>query len=135
MVLDHGWMPATRMRRVHGRLMPFMLLKMQKLYSKPLLRRFEKVRNDGFTSEEIEAAKSGWLQGQQVNRAQDGSLSRTLNSYLQLDRTMEWDADMEARLQALTPEQINAVMAKYLDPEQMVIVKAGDFAKSRETKP
>ncbi len=95
----------------------------------------EKVRNDGFSSEEVEAAKSGWVQGQQVNRAQDGTLARTLNSYLQIDRTMEWDADLEERMMALTPEQINEAMTRYLDPEQMTIVKAGDFAKSRETRP
>ena len=36
---------------------------------------------------------------------------------------------------ALTPEQINAAMAKYLDPAKMIVVKAGDFAKSRQAKP
>lgn len=95
----------------------------------------EKVRTEGFTAEEVAAAKSGWVQSQQVNRAQDRSLANTLNSYLFLDRTLEWDAALEAKVQALTPEQINATMAKYLDPGKMVIVKAGDFAKSRQAKP
>lgn len=95
----------------------------------------EKVRTEGFTAEEVAAAKSGWVQSQQVNRAQDRSLANTLNSYLFLGRTLEWDAALEAKVQALTPEQINATMAKYLDPGKMVIVKAGDFAKSRQAKP
>lgn len=94
-----------------------------------------KAKTEGFTSEELEAAKSGWIQSQQVNRSQDGSLARTLNSYLQLDRTMEWDAELEAKIQALSIDQINAAMAKYIDPSKMVVVKAGDFAKSRVTKP
>ena len=95
----------------------------------------EKVQNEGFTAEEVKAAKSGWLQSQQVRRAQDNSLAGTLNSYLDLDKTMKWDAELESKIDALTPEQINAVMAKYLDLDKMVIVKAGDFAKVRETRP
>lgn len=95
----------------------------------------EKACREGFTAEEVAAAKSGWIQSQQVNRAQDNALSATLNSYLDLDRTMEWDAAMEAKIQALTPEQINAAMAKYLDLDKMVVVKAGDFARVREVRP
>ncbi len=95
----------------------------------------EKACREGFTAEEVAAAKSGWIQSRQVNRAQDNALSATLNSYLDLDRTMEWDAALEAKIQALTPGQINATMAKYLDLDKMVIVKAGDFAKVREAKP
>ncbi len=95
----------------------------------------EKVVTDGFTAEEVEAAKSGWIQSQQVRRAQDNSLASTLNSYLDLDKTMEWDAALEARIQELTPGQINTAIAKYLDLDKMVIVKAGDFAKVRAAKP
>ncbi|MCB9275145.1 MAG: insulinase family protein [Lewinellaceae bacterium] len=102
---------------------------------KAFLEEIEKVRAEGFTAEEVAAAKSGWVQSQQVNRAQDRSLAGTLNSYLDLDRTLEWDAALEAKVMALTPEQINAAMAKYLDPQKMVLVKAGDFAKSRQAKP
>lgn len=95
----------------------------------------EKVRKDGFTEEEIAAAKSGWIQRQSVNRSQDRSLAGKLNSYLDLGRTLEWDAELEAAVMALTPEQINATMAKYLDPDQMVLIKAGDFAKAKSTEP
>ncbi|HYY41549.1 MAG TPA: pitrilysin family protein, partial [Pyrinomonadaceae bacterium] len=65
---------------------------------------------DGFTPEEVEAAKSGYLQSRQVSRAQDNELAGRLNNYLFLGRTLQWDADLEARIKALTPEQINAAM-------------------------
>ncbi|HKK78578.1 MAG TPA: pitrilysin family protein, partial [Phaeodactylibacter sp.] len=94
----------------------------------------EKVRTEGFTAEEVEAAKSGWIQSQSVNRSQDRSLASKLNSYLDLDRTLEWDAALEEAVMKLTPEQINAAMAKYLDPDKMVLVKAGDFAKAKASK-
>ncbi|MBI1226186.1 MAG: insulinase family protein [Bacteroidetes bacterium] len=90
----------------------------------------DKMRTEGFTAEELEAAKSGYIQSRGMNRAEDRSLSSTLNSYLQLDRTMMWDADLEKKIMALTPAQINAAMKKYIDPTKFVYVKAGDFEKA-----
>lgn len=84
---------------------------------------------DGFTAEEVEAAKSGYLQSRQVSRAQDNELASRLNNYLFIGRTLQFDADLDARLKALTPEQINAAMRKYFDPAKITIVKAGDFGK------
>jgi zinc protease len=85
---------------------------------------------DGFTPEEVEAAKSGYLQGRQVSRAQDNELAGRLNNYLFLGRTLQFDADLEAKIRALTPEQINAAMRKYIDPAKITIIKSGDFAKT-----
>ena len=85
---------------------------------------------DGFTAEEVEAAKSGYLQSRQVSRAQDNELAGRLNNYLFFGRTLQWDADLDAKLQALTPEQIVAAMRRHMDPSKITIVKAGDFAKN-----
>ncbi|MEJ7622715.1 MAG: pitrilysin family protein [Pyrinomonadaceae bacterium] len=90
-----------------------------------------KLLKDGFRAEEIEAAKSGWLQQQQLSRAQDRELSGRLNRYLFLNRTIAWDADFESKIKALTSDQINAAMRKYMTPENISIVKAGDFAKAK----
>lgn len=91
----------------------------------------EKVRSEGFTAEEVEAAKAGWLQSQVVSRSQDRTLASKLASYLFIDRTFEWDKQLEARIQALTPEQINEAMRKYIDLDKMIFVRAGDFAKAK----
>ncbi|HEX8161475.1 MAG TPA: pitrilysin family protein [Pyrinomonadaceae bacterium] len=84
---------------------------------------------DGFTAEEVAAAKTGWLQSRQVSRAQDNELAGRLNNYLFLGRTLQWDAQLEEKIKSLTPEQINAAMRKYIDPSKITIVKAGDFKK------
>ncbi|MEJ7618523.1 MAG: pitrilysin family protein [Pyrinomonadaceae bacterium] len=84
---------------------------------------------DGFTAEEIEAAKKGYLQSRQVSRAQDDELVGRLGNYLFLNRTLAFDAELDKRLGALTPEQISAVMRKYITPDKITIIKAGDFAK------
>lgn len=89
---------------------------------------------DGFTSEEVEAAKSGYLQSRQVSRAQDNELAGRLIQYLFLKRTLLWDADLDAKLKSLTPEQINAAMRRHMDPSKLTIVKAGDFAKHPAVK-
>jgi len=88
----------------------------------------EKATTDGFTQEEIDAAKSGWLQSRQVTRAQDGSLTNSLTNNLRLDRTMEWSAEFEKKIEMLTMEEINAAMAKHIDASKFIYVKAGDFA-------
>ena len=91
----------------------------------------DKVIKEGFTAEEVTAAKSGWLQGRTVTRAQDRSLVGTLNNYLFIKRDLSWDASLEKRVEQLTVDQINAAMKKYLKPESINIVKAGDFAKAK----
>ncbi|MFM7486284.1 MAG: M16 family metallopeptidase, partial [Cytophagales bacterium] len=94
----------------------------------------QKVITDGFTAEEVAAAKSGWTQGQSVTRAQDNSLASTLNNYQFINRDMKWVENYEKQVNALTVDQINAAMKKYLKPEMMSIIKADDFAKAASKK-
>ncbi|MEP7270519.1 MAG: pitrilysin family protein, partial [Acidobacteriota bacterium] len=89
-----------------------------------------KAIKDGFTEEEIKAAKSGWLQSRQVSRAQDNELAGRLRNFLYINRTLAWDSDFEARVGALTAAQITAAIRKFIDPTKISIIKAGDFAKS-----
>ncbi|KAA3630151.1 MAG: insulinase family protein [Bacteroidetes bacterium] len=90
-----------------------------------------KVVEKGFTAEELEAAKTGWLQSREVGRSNDRGLASTLESNLYYDRDMMWAKEFEEKVKNLTVEQVNAVMKKYLEnPEKFVYVKAGDFEKS-----
>jgi zinc protease len=100
--------------------------KVQKAFKEEI----QKVRTEGFTQAELDAARSGWMQGQMVNRAQDRTLLGKLANNLRLDRDMTWDKAIEEKMLKLTVSDINKVMAKYLDPEKMIYVKAGDFEKA-----
>ena len=91
-----------------------------------------KVISGGFTADEVTAAKSGLSQSRIVTRAQDGSLAGTLNNYLFIQRDLSWDEGYEKKVMALSPDQINAVIKKYLSPDKISIIKAGDFAKSKK---
>lgn len=89
----------------------------------------DKVRAEGFTQAEVDAAKTGYLQLRSQSRANDSELVGTLVNRRFAGRTMtSYDDEFERRVRALTPEQVNAVMRTYLDPAKTVIVRAGDFA-------
>jgi zinc protease len=84
---------------------------------------------DGFTAEEVEAGKKGFLQARQLARSNDDALAGRLVSYLVLGRTFAWDEDLERKIAALTPEAIVDAMRRRIDPAKLSFVKAGDFAK------
>jgi zinc protease len=89
---------------------------------------------DGFTQKELDDDRSGWLQGQTVNRSEDGSLVRTLSTRDYDGRNMSWDEEMEKKVSALTPADVAAAVRRLIDPAQISIVKAGDFKKVAATK-
>src|ERR1035437_710789 len=89
-----------------------------------------KTLKDGFTADEVAAAKKAWLQERGMSRAEDGSLVATLASREYFDRTLKFDESLEDKVAALTPEQIGAAFRKHIDPATLIYVKAGDFKKA-----
>jgi zinc protease len=87
----------------------------------------DRVRNEGFTAQEIDAAKSGYLQLRSQTRANDRELVGVLVSRRFAGRTMAYDTEFESRVRGLTPDQVNAAAKKYLDPAHVIQVRAGDF--------
>jgi zinc protease len=85
---------------------------------------------DGFTDEEVKAAKAGWLQSNQVTRAQDASLAGRLNAVAYINRTLAWDGELEQIVADLTPAEIKAALVKHVSLAKISFVKAGDFAKA-----
>jgi zinc protease len=94
-----------------------------------------KALSSGFTAKELADAKSGIVQQRVQNRSQDRSLAGGWTSNLFLGRTYAWSKQFETRLAALTVADLNAALKKYLDPKQLTVVKAGDFARSSTAAP
>jgi zinc protease len=94
-----------------------------------------KVLDDGFTEEEVQVAKDGWLDSRDVSRAQDRELAMSLSGGLFLGRTLEHDAELEARIAALSVDEINAAMRSHVDLSKITVVKAGDFAGVSDEEP
>jgi zinc protease len=103
---------------------PQNLAKLQQAFNEEIAR----VLNEDFTKDEVEQAKSGWLQSRGVARAQDNELVGSLAHYLFVGRTLAWDAEFEKKVMALDAAQIRAALQRHLKPANFTIVKAGDFA-------
>jgi zinc protease len=88
-----------------------------------------KTSKDGFTAEELAAAKKAWLQERVLGRSQDGSLAGLLASHERWGRTMQFDQDLDNKVSALTAEQVTAAFRRALDPAALIYIKAGDFKK------
>jgi len=91
----------------------------------------DKMLREGFKEEELKDAVKGWLQSRNVSRSQDRELVGRLNNYLFLGRTMQWDADLEKKIGSLTTAQVNETVKRWIKPDQLTIVQAGDFERKK----
>jgi zinc protease len=88
---------------------------------------FARLLRNGVTADEVTQAQHGYLQAQKVARASDATLARMLVSLSHVGRTMAYTAEVENKIAALTPEQVNSAVRKHIDSQALVIVTAGDF--------
>ncbi len=94
----------------------------------------DRLLRDGVAPAELARAREGLLKQRAVARANDGQLASMLVSDLYLGRTMQFQAELDRKIAALSPESVNAAIGKNIDPKQLSIVTAGDFEKKQETK-
>ncbi|MGE5451859.1 MAG: M16 family metallopeptidase [Acidobacteriota bacterium] len=87
----------------------------------------DRALKQGFTAAEFESGKKGLLNFRRLARAQDARLAAGWVSNLYLDRTFADSARVDAALESLTLDQVNAALRRYLKPEQFVSGVAGDF--------
>jgi zinc protease len=81
----------------------------------------------GFNADEVAAAKKAIRDARTMGRAQDQPLLRLIVTREDADRTLAWDEQMDAKLDALTADQVNAAFRRHVDASTLSIVKAGDF--------
>jgi len=86
---------------------------------------------DGFTEDELKAAKTGYAQARQVQRGQDSTLASMLLSQTFNGRTFAFDAEMEAKVAALDLKTIAAALKLHLTLDKLTKVFAGDFDKKK----
>jgi zinc protease len=94
-----------------------------------------RARKEGVSATQLKEAQKGYLEEQKVRRAGDGSLAAMLLQELHLGRTMRYQADLELRIAALTPEEVSTALRRYLEPRRLVIVRAGDLGKGGTAAP
>ena len=82
-------------------------------------------------AQELKDAVAGMLTERQQARADDGTVAGMLNSDAFLHRPMLRRAEFDAKLQALTVEQVNAAIRKFLKPAELSVFEAGDWSGQR----
>src|SRR5207248_6638258 len=75
----------------------------------------------GFGADEVAAAQKSWLQERMVSRSEDGALVGLLAAHARFDRTMEYDKALEAKVAALTADQISAAFPRHIDLAALII--------------
>ncbi|HLQ76172.1 MAG TPA: pitrilysin family protein, partial [Terriglobia bacterium] len=84
----------------------------------------------GFTAAELAEAKKSLRDQRVVGRSGDAELRSLIMAREQQDRTLAWDERIDAAIEALTLDQVNAAFRKRVDPAKISIVKGGDFKKA-----
>ena len=87
-----------------------------------------KALESGFTEEEFEAARRGYLDRQQNGRSQDRAVASMLNNNLFFGRTMAFTAEQERAIEALSLDEVNAALRKHVSLDDISIFRGGDFA-------
>jgi len=87
----------------------------------------DRLLREGVTAEELDQAKEGYLRTQKVARSSETTLAGLLSNFRHLDRSVTYQAELERRIQALTPAQVQTALKRHIDPKKLVIVTAGDF--------
>jgi zinc protease len=89
----------------------------------------EKFLKEGPTSVELSEGKKAYLEKAKVARGNDAMLALHLSNNLFLGRTFAFTAEQEKKIETLDPLNIREAFQKYITPEKLVIIQAGDFSK------
>lgn len=91
----------------------------------------ERAVKNGFTAAEVAGAKSGLMQQRVQNRSKDDVVAGAWSHFRYLNRTFVWSKEYEAKLKALTTEQVSAAFRKHIDPAKLSVVIASDASKAK----
>ena len=80
---------------------------------------------DGVTADELARRKTNLIGEFQLGLATTDGLADTILTTVHRGQSLDTIDDFAARVNALTPAAVNGAVKKYLDPEKMVLIKAG----------
>ena len=87
----------------------------------------DRALREGFGASELDQARNGLLNARRLARAQDATIASRLVGQLWLDRDFMIEQRVDDAIAALTVEQVNAALRRYVDPARWTAVWAGDF--------
>jgi zinc protease len=96
---------------------------------------------DGITAAELDYRKSALAGEHRVSMATSGGLAEMILDTIRSGLELSWIDEYPVKVSALTLDQINSVVRRRVDPDKLVIVKAGTLrgenitADATPTKP
>ena len=93
------------------------------------LEEINSVVSSGITAAELTAAKQGLIADFERNLTNDQVVLDRLQDGLYLNRTLDFWAKRNAAINALTLDQVNAVIKRHFKPATLVKITSGDKAK------
>jgi zinc protease len=85
--------------------------------------------DSGFTASELKSSVTSWKNDRHTSLGTDGFLISLINSSMVNGLPIDDFDELERKVESLTVEQVNAAAKKYIVPEKMVFIFAGDFKK------
>ncbi|HEU0204392.1 MAG TPA: insulinase family protein, partial [Burkholderiaceae bacterium] len=98
-------------------------------FERAIKEELDRMLKEGFTAQEIEDGKNGYLQERTLSRAQDGRVAAGWILHLDADRTFAFSGAIDEQVRRLTPDQVLAAVRRHLDVGKMTTVVAGDAGK------
>ncbi|KRG40116.1 hypothetical protein ARC78_13045 [Stenotrophomonas pictorum JCM 9942] len=84
---------------------------------------------DGITAEELAGRKQAMVGSYQVGLGNTDGMASAILGTVERGVGLEWLDNYPSMIESVTREQINTAIRTYIDPKQMVMVKAGTFGK------
>ncbi|MBQ8829777.1 MAG: insulinase family protein [Burkholderiaceae bacterium] len=91
----------------------------------------EQALKNGFTETEVTEAKKGLIQAKGVARAQDSVIVASWLAKMKEGRDWNFSRDLEKKIEALTTSDVNTAFRKYIKPNEITWVLAGDQSKAQ----
>jgi zinc protease len=94
-----------------------------------MLEEINKLVTGKIDASELQRARDSWIKSQDTSLSNDNYVSNMLRQQSYRGRTSKWTKDLRAKVQALTPADVEKAAKKYLQPSRLTVIDAGDVSK------
>jgi zinc protease len=95
-----------------------------------ILDEFAKMTTGKVEDAELTRAKDGWTKSQDTQLSDDDYVAGMLQGQLFDGRTTAWSEELRAKVAKVTTGDVERVAKKWLHPDRLIVVDAGDKSKA-----
>ena len=99
-----------------------------------LYEEIDRVVKEGFTQEELDEAKKGFIDYRAVNRSQDALVAATWVELMDEDSDWSESALRDEKIRRMTLQEVNDAFREMVKRDQLTVVLAGDQKKATQNQ-